>query len=64
MIYAAFAGTGMRYWLRDPDHELFVKGRGWTPCGELRVGDRTVFGQVSCIGTLDELRRYWDSYGS
>ena len=63
MIYATFAGTAMRYWLKDPDRELFVKGKGWTPCGKLAVGDKTVFGEISCIGTLEEIKQFWNNQG-
>lgn len=59
-LYATFEATAMRYWLRDPDRELFIKGKGWTPCSKLAVGDVTVFGKITCIGTLEDLHRYWD----
>lgn len=41
-IYAAFVGTSMRYWIKDPERELFVNGKGWTLCDKLSVGDRTI----------------------
>lgn len=52
--YAFFDGTSLRYWLKNPDSELFVRGRGWITQKELRVGDRTCFGKVSRIGPLEE----------
>jgi intein/homing endonuclease len=57
-MYATFSGTGLHYWLKDPDHELFVKNKGWTQCSELSVGDRTVFGEISFIGTIEEIRNF------
>lgn len=59
-LYAAFEASAMRYWLKDPDRELFIKGKGWTPCSKLAVSDVTIFGKIVCIGTKEEIQRYWN----
>lgn len=60
--YAITKHSALRLHLNDK-YEIFVKdGVGWISPHDLKVGHVTNFGTVVCVGTLDEIRRYWEEH--